>query len=62
MLCPVLADSKVDIYYKWRQHVFICTKIDVLVKTSDVIVQMPGFVWEVRLSYIYRHCPIRVGT
>ena len=39
MLCPVLFDSKVDICYKWRQHVFICTKLDILIKTSDIIVQ-----------------------
>jgi len=59
---PVPFDSKVDIYCKRRQHVFICTKMDILVKASDIIVQLSGFVWEARLSYIYRYSPISFRT
>jgi hypothetical protein len=36
-------------------------KCDLLVKASDIIVELPGFVGEVRLSYIYR-CSISFGT
>jgi len=39
MLFPVPFDSEVDIYCKRRQHVFICAKMDILVKASDIIVQ-----------------------
>jgi hypothetical protein len=58
MRCPVLVDSKVDIYYKWCRHLFICTKTEILVKASDIIVELFGFVWEARLSYIYRYSPV----
>jgi hypothetical protein len=62
MLCPVLVDSEVDTYYKWRQHVLICTKMDILVKASDIIVEVSGFVWEVRITYIYRFSPVSFWT
>ena len=62
MLCSVLVDSKVDICCKWCQHVFICTKLDILIKASNIIVELSGFVWEASLSYVYRYTPISFGT
>jgi hypothetical protein len=32
--------SEVDIYKTWRHHVFVSTKLDDLVATSDVIEQL----------------------
>jgi len=62
MLCPILVDSKFYIYKIWRQQVFICTKLDILIKASDIIVELSSFVWEARLSYVYRYTPIGFGT